>query len=85
MSNQTLTIRSIVNDDGAALLDIARGTITTLNPTGAYVWQALERGQSVESVARGLAQRTGQDVSSIEIDVREFVGTLINNKLLSER
>jgi len=85
MSNQTSTIRSIVNDDGAALLDIAHGIITTLNPTGAYVWQEVERGESVESVARSLAQRTGQDVSSIEIDVREFVGTLINNKLLSER
>jgi hypothetical protein len=63
-------LRTIVNqDDGAAVLDTERGTISTLNTTGAYIWQALERGQREEDIVDGLARETGEFPDTIRDDV----------------
>jgi hypothetical protein len=37
-------LRTISNEDGAAILDTESGDLSTLNATGAYVWEALQRG-----------------------------------------
>ncbi len=34
--------------DGSSILDISRKQITTLNSTGGFVWERLQRGLTVE-------------------------------------
>jgi len=75
-------LRSIVNDDGAVILDIEHDLISTLNPTGAYVWQGLQRGELLETIIANLARETGQDSLLVERDVREFVEDLKQKRLL---
>jgi hypothetical protein len=75
-------LRSIVNEDGAAILDTEMGTLTTLNATGAYVWQALERSATEETIIAGLAQVTGESAQLVASDVRDFIATLSTHKLI---
>jgi Coenzyme PQQ synthesis protein D (PqqD) len=77
-------LRSVVDHDGAVILDIERGLISTLNPTGAYVWQGLQRGQPVETIIGDLSRETGQDTLTVERDVREFVEDLKQKSLLPQ-
>ena len=75
-------LRAMVNPDGAAILDTRLGRISTLNPIGAYVWRALERGESVEAIAASLAQETGEQIDSIRRDIQAFCDDLRKNNLL---
>ncbi len=76
-------LKVVVNDDGAAILDIEHDSISALNPTGAYVWQGLQRGDSVETIIVNLARDTGEDPLLVEHDVRDFVEDLNQKQLLS--
>lgn len=82
MANERLHLRTIVNQDGAVILDTKTGAITTLNSTGAFIWQALERGEASETIAANLADETGERVDSLKRDVREFMDALKEQKLL---
>jgi hypothetical protein len=83
MANRDLNLRTIVNEDGAVILDTKLGTILTLNTTGAYIWQALERGESYETIAMNLAHETGEQLDLVEHDVRLFIESLRAQRLLS--
>lgn len=74
--------RSAVNQDGAAILDTRAGRISTLNSSGAYVWQALERGEEIETIAEGLALQTGEPIEAVKEDVVEFLEALKEQGLL---
>lgn len=76
-------VRTIVNHDGAAILNPETGTITALNSTGAFVWQALERGEDAARIARDLARETGTQTEAAERDVRQFIEDLRNRKLVA--
>ncbi len=82
MASPTFNLRAIVSGDGAAILDMEHDSISTLNPTGAYVWQGLQQGQSIETVIANLARDTGADALLVESDVREFVEELQQKRLL---
>ena len=77
--------RSVVNHDGAALLDIDRGTITTLNGTGAFVWQELGKGRTEEDIIAALVERTGEAIATVRGDVREFVAALSSHNLVPRK
>jgi hypothetical protein len=83
MVNGDSHLRTIVNEDGAAVLDTKLGSISTLNSTGAYVWQGLERGDSLEIIIANLARETGEQSEILERDVRDFVERLKAEQLLS--
>lgn len=76
-------LRSIVDHDGAVILDIPRNRITSLNATGAYIWARLQQGRSTDNIVAELARDTGQDVQVVEIDVQEFLEQLKRNQLLN--
>jgi hypothetical protein len=78
---QDTNLRAIVNQDGAAILDLVSDRISTLNSTGAIVWQALERGDDIETIAQNLAQLTGEKIDQVRKDVAEFVEALNKQKL----
>jgi hypothetical protein len=76
-------LKVVVNEDGAAILDIEHDSISTLNPTGTYVWQGLERGDSVETIIAKLARDAGEDPLLIEHDVRDFIEDLKQKQLVA--
>ena len=80
---QSTHLRCVVDQDGAAILDMELGVISTLNATGAYVWRGLECGESVETIIRNLADETGEDLVAVNRDVQEFLLTLQQKHLLA--
>jgi ABC-type transporter Mla subunit MlaD len=81
MRDSSTHLRTIANQDGAVILNSAAGTITTLNSTGAFVWQALERGENQDAIVADLARETGEQVDTLERDVRKFIDALKNQHL----
>jgi hypothetical protein len=81
MALEKTHLHTVVDQDGAAILDIERGLITTLNPTGAYVWQGLERGETLERIVANLTRETGEDALVVERDVHQFFEALEENHL----
>jgi Coenzyme PQQ synthesis protein D (PqqD) len=75
-------LKTVVDQDGAAILDIERGLISTLNDTGAYVWDKLQRGDSLSTIIANLASETGENSLRVERDVLEFLEDLKQNQLL---
>jgi DNA integrity scanning protein DisA with diadenylate cyclase activity len=75
-------LRAIANQDGAAILDTKAGKITTLNSSGAFVWQSLERGEGIETIAERLARETGKPMEVVKEDVGDFIKALKKQDLL---
>ena len=82
MGATTSQLHTVVDQDGGAILDIGHGQITTLNPSGAFVWQALQRGESVESIVAGISLDSGEAALTVERDVRGFIQSLRESNLL---
>jgi hypothetical protein len=76
-------LRTVANQDGAAILNSHSGQITTLNTTAGYIWQALERGDSADEIAADLARETGEDLSVVTQDVAAFLTELEGGQLWS--
>jgi 6-phosphogluconate dehydrogenase (decarboxylating) len=76
-------LRSIVDHDGAVILDILGNRITTLNTTGAYIWARLQEGRTTDSIVAELARHTEQEVRVVETDVHEFLEQLKRKRLLN--
>jgi hypothetical protein len=85
MAIESPHLQSVVDHDGAVILNVERGLISTLNPTGAYVWQGLQRGESLEVIIANLSRQTGKEPSTVEPDVREFVEDLKQKHLLPKQ
>ena len=82
MGSRQSHLRAVVNRDGAAILNAGAGKIFTLNATGAFIWQAVERGEPTENVALELANRTGAEIEVVRQDVAEFIESLTKQNLL---
>jgi hypothetical protein len=82
MVSPSLRLRSIVDSDGAAILDIDRGMLTRLNSTGSYVWERLLRGESVSQIVLSLAMATNTDVTVVKGDVDAFLEQMTTHHLL---
>jgi hypothetical protein len=82
MTTVTPNVRSIVDHDGAVILDIPHNTMVTLDATGAYVWQRLERGLQVGAIVAELARDTSADEGVIARDVAVFMEQLKSKRLV---
>jgi hypothetical protein len=82
MVSRAPSLKAIVNEDGAVILDIEHDLMSTLNPTGAYVWQGLQRGETIDTIIANLSCDTGEDSLLVEPDVREFVAELQKKQLM---
>ena len=69
-------LRSVVDHDGAVILDIEYDTMLTINSTGSYVWEAVQRGKQIEEIIRELANDTGADPVTVGRDVHAFLDDL---------
>lgn len=75
-------LRTATSPDGAAILDIPRNQITTLNSTGAFVWDRLQQGLSIDQVIHDLAVDSQTDEFIVDREVRAFVEQLRLEQLL---
>jgi hypothetical protein len=82
MADAQSDLRTIANQDGAVILNTTTGGITTINSTGALIWQALERGEALEAIAANLASETGEQMDSLKRDIEKFMEALREQKLL---
>ena len=82
MITVTPNLKSIVDHDGAVILDISRNSMTTLDTIGAYVWERLGRGLTVDAIVAELAQDTGADREMLARDVDEFMEQLKSRHLV---
>lgn len=82
MTAENSSLHMIADADGAAILDVERGVISTLNVTGSFVWQALQRGESRSAIAASLAKETGEDLLQVESDVDAFIDDLTRRDLM---
>lgn len=76
-------LRSIVNEDGAVILNSAHNQITTLDAMGGYIWRKLELGSSEEEIVEHLVQETGEAREIIQADLTVFLGDLAAKRLLT--
>jgi hypothetical protein len=74
----------MVDQDGAAILDATRGSITTLNPTGAFIWSGLEQSKHPDFIAKELAETTGESLEVVECEVKSFIESLRDQQLVSQ-
>jgi hypothetical protein len=75
-------LRSIVDQDGAVILDVERDNMLTLNSTGAYIWQRLQEGKLIEEIIQELAHDSGAEPSVVDRDVHIFLEQLKSKHLL---
>lgn len=69
-------LRSVVDHDGAVILDIEHDAMLTINSTGSYVWQGLQQGKQIDEIIRELASDTGADPVAVDRDVQAFLDEL---------
>jgi hypothetical protein len=74
-------LRSIVDHDGAVILDITRDQFFSMNPVGAYIWARLLNGEGLDQIAKTLAEETGTDIAVVTADVNDFVADLKSKHL----
>ena len=74
-------LRSIVDHDGAVILDIKRDQFFSINPVGSYIWERLLKGEGIDQIARALAEETGAELAMVVADVNEFVADLKSKQL----
>lgn len=77
-------LSTMINEDGCAILEASMGTITTLNSTGAFIWQALERGEALDTITANLARETGEPLRNVKPDVLKFVDAMKKAHLLAD-
>jgi hypothetical protein len=75
-------IRSIVDHDGAVILDAKNDVFYGANSTGAYIWSGLLRGESVDQIACALAADCGVDLQTVYSDIESFLADLKAKRLL---
>jgi DNA-binding IclR family transcriptional regulator len=77
-------LRSVVDHDGAVILDIEHDTMLTLNSTGGYIWQRLQQGKLIDEIVSELARDTGADLAAVDRDVHVFLEQLRSKRLLRD-
>ena len=77
------TLKSIVSEDGAVILDSPRNQITTLDAMGGYIWRQLQNGRSSNEIVEHLVHETGEAREIIQSDLTVFLDDLAAKHLLT--
>jgi hypothetical protein len=77
-------LRSVIDQDGAVILDIEHDTMLTLNSTGGYIWQRLQQGRLIDEIVQELAHDSGAELTVVERDVHAFLEQLKSKHLLRD-
>ena len=78
-------VRSTHGQDGAIVLDIHQGQMFNLNPVGSRILELLESGSTEVDIVETISREFNASREMVENDVREFIGSLKEQKLVAER
>ncbi len=70
------SMRSMVNEDGAVLLDIRQGLMFNLNPVGGLIWSLVQQGMDHAALVAEMMSRFGIPREQAEADISGFLGDL---------
>jgi hypothetical protein len=76
------SVRSTHGQDGGVVLDIRRGQMFNLNPMGSEILELLKTGRSEPAIVETITQRFHVSREVVEGDVREFIESLRQHKLV---
>jgi hypothetical protein len=82
MLSTPTNLRTIANQDGAAILDVSSNQITTLNSTGSFIWTRLQEGSTVQEIVHQIASTSDAEITLVEREVNAFVDDLRAHSLL---
>ena len=82
MYGPAANVKSIVDKDGAVLLNGARNEITTLDAMGGYVWRRIEMGMSKREIVSHLVETTGENTATVSSDIDALFEGLLLRQLL---
>jgi hypothetical protein len=74
---------SSVHDNGVVLFDTVNGGLYASNLTGALIWEALDGGLSVDSIAADLTHRYRIPYEIAAADTRQFLAELETQRLVT--
>ena len=75
-------VRSTSSEDGGIVLDIIQGQMFRLNSVGALILDRLEKGHSEAKISEGIARQYDIDKEMAARDVRTFLKSLEEYKLV---
>lgn len=78
-------VRSTHGQDGAIVLDIEQGQMFNLNLVGSKILELLESGSAETDIVRTISKEFNADQAMVASDVREFIDSLKQHKLLVDR
>ena len=67
------------------MLDIHQGQMFNLNPVGSRILELLESGSAEADIVDAISREFSAGREIVENDVREFIGSLKEYKLVAER
>jgi hypothetical protein len=76
-------VKSVIDADGAVILDLKRGRYFSLNGTGVSVWRRLEGGATPEAIKAEFSAHYGS-ATNVDRDVAAFVDSLRRAELVDE-
>lgn len=75
-------VRAMISGEGGVIRDMRRGGSFGLNPLGAKVWKLLQQGLATEQIVDQISADFKTSRETVEIDVREFIQKLEEQKLI---
>ena len=66
------------------MLDIHQGQMFNLNPVGSRILELLESGSAEADIVDAISREFSASRDTVESDVREFIGSLQEHKLVAE-
>ncbi len=75
-------VRSVIDPDGAILLDVKHGKYFSLNAVAGEIWLKLEAGVPIPAIAADIAGTYGVPTETVQQDLREFVENLRRKKVI---
>ena len=67
------------------MLDIHQGQMFNLNPVGSRILELLESGSTEADIVETIIREFSANREMVKNDVREFIGSLKEHKLVAER
>ena len=75
-------IRSMIDPDGAVLLDLQEGKYYSLNGIAAEIWKKIETGTSLQNILADLEARFDTTIEKLSSDLEVFIGSLERKGLI---
>lgn len=75
-------VKSVIDPDGAVLLDLRKGKYYSLNGTGTQIWRSLEAGRSIGEIEAELGGAGDIPAENVRDDVRAFIEGLQAKQLV---